>query len=708
MRHLQLSVLALVVGGLWAAPARAQCVSAKCPDEAAVAEARSAIAVECDCLGAESRGKYRKCVKGVMKKLLRSGSLSKACKKPLRKCEMQSTCGRAGAVVCCGEPQTNVSGAEAKPVKAKVMSKAGKCRGTVCSEVPFAADACTTEGTCAAAIVAIKPFKNIQEVFDVSCALPTCHSALARQGGLVLSDEEISYRSLVDVPAELAEANGMLRVKSGDPANSLLIQKLRGTGPGDAMPQNLPPLGDGLIGMIERWIERGAHSTEEECPEADDGNVINTRPEGFRPLHGGGDHRTICDTSSGNGGDYVWAPQPALEPPAPDAGIQLHTPQRPVASGTEWETCIAFKPDWASIRQRLGVPPGRPLTIKRQEYRMHAGSHHLLVYAYFGEHPDDFAEGFFPCTAGQCHDPDDCPEDSRSQIPIGGTQVAGTSYVVNYPEGVGIPVLSDNMVIIVNMHYTDPFLPAQDIYGEAWLNFYFHQPGEFKALLDGIFAINYRDLVIEPYQTRTISSIWEPSGLLSGGSTDAAVFQLFGHMHKRGNTFQIDYVRDGACSISGDLCGRDSDCACKPWQRTCEPGQTCIRGPNAEDTQLYFTDHWDHAPVVEYPPPWLRVDADQGLRWSCKMTNGVQGDPNHPPKVCHEGCRACGWQDDTRTCYFTRGRDLGFEATPRTFQEGQPMPLVFGDLADDDMCNMLGYFITAQNADQLLSENPNP
>lgn len=699
MRRLQVCWLALVaLALLWSAPVQAQCTTSACPDEAAITAARTKIAADCDCIGAKNRGKYGKCIKGVMKSLLNQGSLSKACKKAVQKCEMQSTCGRKGAVVCCGTPDASAAGAG--PVSAKVVKKASKCGGTACADVPFTADACKTDGTCAPPINAIKPFKAIQEVFTTSCALPTCHSALAREGGLVLADEDVSYKSLVDIESELPEANKMLRVKSGDPANSFLVQKLHGTGAGDSMPQNLPPLGDGTIGMIERWIERGAHTTDEECPPADD-DTINTRPENFQPQHGGGDHRTICDPSTG-GGDYVWKQEPPLEVPAASDGIQLKTPTRPVASGSEWETCIVFRPDWEKIRKDMGVKEGETLTIKRQEYRMHSGSHHLLVYGYFGTDPGAFPEGFFPCTAGQCHDPDDCPADNRYQIPIGGTQVAGTRYVVEYPEGVGIPQLSKDMAIIVNMHYTNPFLPAQDIFGEAWVNLYFHKPGEFKAILDGIFAINYRDLLVEPFETRTLSSIWQPEGLLSGGSTDAAVFQLFGHMHKRGDSFQIDYVRDGKCSVSEALCGRDSDCACKAWQRNCVTGQTCTKGPNAEDTRIYFTDKWDHAPVTDYPAPWMRVNADEGLRWSCQMTNGKQGDPTRPPKVCHEGCGSCGWDEATRTCIFTRGKALGFHDTVRTYKEGDPMPLVFGDLADDDMCNMFGYFMTKKAADALL------
>ena len=52
-----------------------------------------------------------------------------------------------------------------------------------------------------------------------------------------------------------------------------------------------------------------------------------------------------------------------------------------------------------------------------------------------------------------------------------------------------------------------------------------------------------------------------------------------------------------------------------------------------------------------------------------------------------------GWDDASRTCIFDRGVRLGYETQPRTFNEGDPMPLVFGQLADDDMCNMFGYFI---------------
>jgi hypothetical protein len=213
--------------------------------------------------------------------------------------------------------------------------------------------------------------------------------------------------------------------------------------------------------------------------------------------------------------------------------------------------------------------------------------------------------------------------------------------------------------------------------------------------------------------------VWQPHSILGGGAVDAALFQLFGHMHKRATAFQIDYVHGGACSVSGKACGRDGDCACKPWQTGCTPGQTCVRTAGAEDTTIYYTSAWDLAPIVNFDAPYFRVGRDDGLRWSCTHTNGVQGDPTRPPKKCGEGCVACGWDPPSGTCHFcktleqpwlqwdstaqvcTAGGQQYPSVTPRIFAKDEPMPLVFGLLADDDMCNMFGYFINQASLSML-------
>jgi len=650
--------------------ARAACVTTRCPDAQVVATGRAFVSEHCDCDRSTKHQRYMRCVKHWVKAAVRDNVLPAACKSTVLRCEGPTTCGQADSVACC-----SMSGKG--KLKARIVSGPDRCRGTACPGVRSALDACTPEGKCAGVAAT---FRSVQKVFTGSCALPTCHSSIARQGGLVLESEDVSYSNLVGKPAEHEQAQGLLRVKAGDVENSFLIRKLRGLGPGDSMPQGTPALPESIISMIEDWVARGAHTTAEECPADGTGGT--------------------CDATPIDPGGFVWQPEPPLPVPAAGDGLQLYVPQRPVTPGTEWETCYAFRPNWPEIAAQVGTGGGAPV-IRQQEYRMHKGSHHLLLYQYYGEHPEVYPEGFFPCFAANCLNPGDCPPDSELLIPIGGTQVAGTRYVVQYPDGVGLPLLSATTVLIANLHYTNPFQPAQPIYGEAWLNLYFAKPGEFKALLDGVFAINYQDMYVEPYTTKTLTRIWSPRGLVSRQSVDAAVFQLFGHMHKRGELFQIDFVKGGACSVSGALCGRDDDCACKPYQRNCESGQTCNRAPDAEDTQIYRTTEWDHAPVTDFPKPYLLVNKDQGLRWTCQHTNGHEGDPTRPPKKCHEGCNSCGWDAATRTCHFTRGVDLGYETAPRDYQEGEPIPLVFGELADDDMCNMFGYFITQAAAARL-------
>jgi hypothetical protein len=489
------------------------------------------------------------------------------------------------------------------------------------------------------------------------------------------------------------------------------MRKLRGLGPGDPMPQGGAPLSPDILFMIDDWIRRGAHSTAEECPPA-------TSASSGGGGHLGGVDGTICDDTPVTG-DYVWEPEPPLPAPAPNEGMQLYVPPHPVPPGTEWELCYAFRPDFTGLPTRV---------ISRQTYRMHEGSHHLLLYMYFGDNPEAYAQGYFPCQAGNCTNRRDCPADSGTAlIPIGGTQVAGTQYEVSYPPGVGLPVLNfRKAVFIANLHYTNPFQPAQDIYSEAWLNLYFHKPGEYKAMLDGIFAINSQDLVVEPYTSRTISRLWRPRSILTGLESNAAVFQLFGHMHKRGREFTVDFVdrycagdcnTDNLVTIDEVLTGvaialgtvpyqscvhfdrnRDDQVSVEEIVAAVDVALTrCQREP---ETQIYRTTEWDNAPIQEYAAPYLLVDRDQGLRWSCTHENGRllpdgQEDPAYPAKKCHAGCDACGWHEASRTCRFRR------DGVTRTYREGEPMPLAFGLLADDDMCNMFGYYLQQEDLAKL-------
>src|SRR4029450_8085868 len=107
---------------------------------------------------------------------------------------------------------------------------------------------------------ATRPFRTVQQIITQSCALPSCHSPIARQGGLVLDTEDVSYTSLGNRPVTNAApaASGAVLVVPGDPKASFLIKKLNGTAPGDRMPQSGEPLSKGTIKLIEKWMKRGA------------------------------------------------------------------------------------------------------------------------------------------------------------------------------------------------------------------------------------------------------------------------------------------------------------------------------------------------------------------------------------------------------------------------------------------------------------------
>ena len=100
------------------------------------------------------------------------------------------------------------------------------------------------------------------QVFNVSCALASCHDATAPQEQLDLSSAAASHANLVGVTAvQLFQGNPILLVDTlGGPSESYLIHKLRGTQ--GIQPNQMPDTGQELceehIQSIESWIEAGA------------------------------------------------------------------------------------------------------------------------------------------------------------------------------------------------------------------------------------------------------------------------------------------------------------------------------------------------------------------------------------------------------------------------------------------------------------------
>jgi hypothetical protein len=100
-------------------------------------------------------------------------------------------------------------------------------------------------------------FTRVQnEVFTPTCAAIGCHDPLGQQQGMVLSPGR-AYVNIVAKPS--TEMPQLLRVQSGDPANSYLYRKITGAGiTGAQMPQGGPYLSDAQSKLVRDWIRRGA------------------------------------------------------------------------------------------------------------------------------------------------------------------------------------------------------------------------------------------------------------------------------------------------------------------------------------------------------------------------------------------------------------------------------------------------------------------
>jgi Planctomycete cytochrome C len=90
--------------------------------------------------------------------------------------------------------------------------------------------------------------------FQPTCAtgIGTCHTADAAQGGLSFADEQTSYEQLLGM-------NGAnVRVVPGDPACSLLMERLESTDPSFHMPKGPNSLPAAALCAVAQWIANGA------------------------------------------------------------------------------------------------------------------------------------------------------------------------------------------------------------------------------------------------------------------------------------------------------------------------------------------------------------------------------------------------------------------------------------------------------------------
>ena len=155
-------------------------------------------------------------------------------------------CGTCGGTVvnsanCCPEGQVPDCAGECGGTAA--IDCNGDCGGSVVEDCAGTCGGTAVKDNCEKCggnnSTCVNYSTEIQPIFTSSCTV--CHGG---SGGLTLN----SYLNLI--------AGNVLI--SGNSAESLIIQKLRGTASGEQMPQNAAALSESTINLIEIWINEGA------------------------------------------------------------------------------------------------------------------------------------------------------------------------------------------------------------------------------------------------------------------------------------------------------------------------------------------------------------------------------------------------------------------------------------------------------------------
>lgn len=320
---------------------------------------------------------------------------------------------------------------------------------------------------------------------------------------------------------------------------------------------------------------------------------------------------------------------------------------------------------------------------------MHEGSHHFILRAFRCDTADADADGIsdcdepdfenrFPAGFAPCEQFDD----------LGAAFVVGSQtphFIVDYQTpttGVAFRVHA-NQPLLLNSHYTNPF---RDTLAEVWVN---ATPAD-PALVTRPARILFETLAnafikVPPGQARTESGLTcafaaSPLCDLAGEpEPQAPYFALLGvtsHMHKRSLKFRTDLF-----DLAGARVSR---------------GAGDMADPDDRSPHLYVsTDYSDPVNLSFWPP--IVVAQGQRLEYTCFHDNGVKT----PVKL---GCEESPGVVPGRSIIdqVALGRDA-FAGAPRWchadpdcagFGTGRCVPanLVFGDLADDDMCILPGLF----------------
>src|SRR5438067_396659 len=138
----RLVLAALVALLISSGPGQAACDPSTDPDKSDIANARAAVAANCDCAGAASHGEYVTCAVEQADATLQNPS----CRGAVMRCAARSTCGRPGAFTCCRTRASGQTRCSIKPDPGHCTAPRGGTASVGSDRTPSCCDACTPCG----------------------------------------------------------------------------------------------------------------------------------------------------------------------------------------------------------------------------------------------------------------------------------------------------------------------------------------------------------------------------------------------------------------------------------------------------------------------------------------------------------------------------------------------------------------------------------
>lgn len=346
------------------------------------------------------------------------------------------------------------------------------------------------------------------EILTPHCT-KACHepgAAFAAQSGLVLTPAR-AYDELVGVPPKnaAARADGLVRVATGGLPGlykSFLWEKVNAPDQehfyedhpayGSLMPLGAPPLTNGQLELLRRWIVAGAPRT---------GVVAEAS--------------LLADTAR-------YAPSVVFEPlPLPANGLAYRLGPFDVAPHYEREFLYYAPP------QHTG-----DVLVNRIEVSMRPGSHHFLLYTF-----DESLPAALNPTPNTYRDLRRA--DGSYQLPhllqmgyhvfFGGTQWPRLDY--RFPEGVALR-LPAGKGFDLNAHYVNRTAAPRQ--GEVHVNLHLADPAQVRHTAQ-VLALNNTNFELPPRRTTTINKTYKFDRRVH-------IFQLFSHAHEHMTEFRVQVV----------------------------------------------------------------------------------------------------------------------------------------------------------------------